>query len=337
MRIAVVLARAPFVQELAGLHAANLCRALHAAGHEAEIVLIPFQPGPPEIILSQMLACRLLDLTESMGTRIDRVIGLTFPAYLVAHPDKVPWVLHQYRAAYDRWDRRDGSLYGAAGGVEARDAIRSADTRLIPQARAVFAGSRAVAGRLDRCNGIAAAPLSPPPPLAGRYRSAPAGGYLLMLAGAGPLERHGLVLDALARTRCPVRIVFAGDDGRFAGRADDGTAWLGPVTEERRIALLSEAVAVLVPPLDAEGGTTALEALASARAVITCTDSGAPLEVVAHGRNGLVCEPGAAALADAMDQLWADRTRARAMGEDGRARYDALGLSWEHVVRCLLG
>ncbi len=337
MRVAVALARAPFVQEIAGLHAANLRRALRAAGHEAEIVSIPFQPGPPETIAPQMLACRLLDLTESMGTRIDRLIGLNFPAYLVVHPDKVPWVLQQVRSVYDLWDRREGGLYGAAGGAEVREAIRTADTRLIPQARAVFAGSRAVADRLHRCNGIAAVPLYPPPPLAGRYRSAPAGNYLLMLAGSGALERHGLVLDALARTRYPVRIVFAGDDGRFAGRVDDGTAWLGPVTEERRIALLSEAVAVLVPPLDAEDASAALEAMASARAVITCTDSGAPLEAVAHGRNGLVCEPGAAALADAMDQLWADWTQARTMGEDGRARYDALGLSWEHLVRCLLG
>ena len=341
MRVAVALARVPFVQDGAGLHAAGLCRALRSAGHEADIIPIPFQPGPPETIPTQMLACRLLDLTESMGTRIDRLIALSFPATLVAHPHKVPWVLHRFRDAYDLWDRRQGALYGAACGAEVRDAVHAADTRLIPQARAVFAGSRFVADRLGRCNGITAAPLPPPPPLAGRYRSAPANGHLLMLGGASGPERHGLVIDALARTRHPVRIVFAGGDGRLAGDAAESlpgrTAWLGPVTEERRVELLSEAAAVLVPPSDAEEGGAALEAMASARAVITCSDAGAPAEFVVHGCNGLVSEPDPAALADAMDQLWADRSRARAMGEDGRARYDALGLSWEHVVRCLLG
>ena len=34
----------------------------------------------------------------------DRVIALKFPAYLVPHRQKVLWILHQYRQAYDLWD-----------------------------------------------------------------------------------------------------------------------------------------------------------------------------------------------------------------------------------------
>ncbi len=94
---------------------------------------------------------------------------------------------------------------------------------------------------------------------------------------------------------------------------------------------------MLVPPLDEDYGYVTLEAMLSARAVITCTDSGGPLEFVEHGRNGLVCEPSPAALADAMDSCGADRARARALGEQGRDRYRELGLSWEQVVQCLLG
>ena len=175
MRVAVATVQIPFVRGGAEMLAENLCTALTEAGHEAEIVTIPFKWYPPAAIPQQMLACRLLDLTESMGTSIDRVIGLKFPAYLIPHPAKVQWILHQHRGAYDLWDRQWGDLYGAPGGAEARDAIHTADTRLIGQARRVFAISRNVAARLRQFNGIDAEPLYHPPPLAGRYRSGPAG------------------------------------------------------------------------------------------------------------------------------------------------------------------
>jgi hypothetical protein len=58
-------------------------QALRSLGHEAEIVAIPFKWYPPERILAQVLACRLLDLSESGGSPIARVIGLKFPVYLI--------------------------------------------------------------------------------------------------------------------------------------------------------------------------------------------------------------------------------------------------------------
>jgi hypothetical protein len=39
-----------------------------------------------------MLACRLFDLSESMGENVDLLIGLKFPAYVVPHPRKVFWL-----------------------------------------------------------------------------------------------------------------------------------------------------------------------------------------------------------------------------------------------------
>ena len=347
MRVAVATVQVPFVHGGAELLAVNLCTALREAGHEAEIVSVPFKWYPAATIAEQMLACRLLDLTESMGTRIDRLIGLKFPAYLIPHPDKVQWILHQHRGAYDLWAQHWGDLYGAPGGAEARDAIQTADTRLIPEARRVWAISRNVADRLRRFNGIEAEPLYHPPPLAGRYWNGPVGDYLLMPSRINGLKRQDLVVDALGRTRQPVHVVFIGaaDDpawaaglkDRAAAAAPGRTTWLGGVPDERKIELLAGALGVLIPPLDEDYGYVTLEAMLSARAVLTCTDSGGPLEFVQHGRTGLVTEPNAASVAESMDQLWSDRTRARVMGEEGLAAYHALGLSWDHVVQCLLG
>ena len=126
----------------AEVHARSLLNALRAAGHQAEIVAVPFKWYPPEQILDNMLACRLMDLTEANGRKIDRIIGLKFPAYLIPHPNKVLWILHQHRQAYEQWDHLLGDMNYYGNGREVRDAIRRADTQLIPEARAVYTNSQ---------------------------------------------------------------------------------------------------------------------------------------------------------------------------------------------------
>jgi glycosyltransferase involved in cell wall biosynthesis len=70
--------------------------------------------------------------------------------------------------------------------------------------------------------------------------------------------------------------------------------------------------------------------------VITCEDSGGPLEFVAHRETGLICEPTPEALAAAMDELWVDRAAARRWGEAGRQRYRDLHIDWSNVIERLL-
>ena len=62
---------------------------------------MPFKWYPGERVLTHAFLWRLVDLTESDGRTIDRVIATKFPAYCVRHPTKVAWVLHQFRQAYD--------------------------------------------------------------------------------------------------------------------------------------------------------------------------------------------------------------------------------------------
>ena len=154
--------------------AEGLRSALCAEGHEAEIVALPFKWYPPERILDHMLACRLLDLTESAGTPVDRVIGLKFPAYFVPHPHKTLWLLHQHRTAYELWDHAIGDLIDFPNGLQIRDAIRQADQQLLPQAKTVFTIARNVSRRLKHYNGIDSIPLYHPPQHAEQFYCAEA-------------------------------------------------------------------------------------------------------------------------------------------------------------------
>jgi glycosyltransferase involved in cell wall biosynthesis len=68
--------------------------------------------------------------------------------------------------------------------------------------------------------------------------------------------------------------------------------------------------------------------------VVTTTDAGAPLDVVADRRTGLVCEPRAVAVAEACTWLREHVDDARAWGRAGKEI--ARRLSWDETIERLL-
>ena len=348
MRILIATVQIPFVRGGAEVHAEGLREALLRAGHEAEIVQIPFRWYPPARIAEQILACRLLDLTEFTGIKIDALIGLKFPAYLIPHPRKVLWILHQHRQAYDLWQNTEmGDLVNFSDGAEARDLVRQADRTLIPEAKAVYANSRNVAERLRKYCGLDSTPLYHPPPHADAFYCDEAEDYLFFPSRLSPAKRQARVVEALALTRRPVRVLFAGtaDHPDYAAALKDLAArlrvgarieWLGHVSEKRKRQLYAQALGVVYPPLDEDYGYVTLEAMLSSKPVITATDSGGALEFVSDAETGLIAEPTAEGLARAMDTLWQNRRRAKNWGEAGRRRYESLEISWPRVVEALL-
>ena len=91
----------------------------------------------------------------------------------------------------------------------------------------------------------------------------------------------------------------------------------------------------MFPAFDEDLGYVPLEAMYAAKPVVTCRDSGGPLEFVVPGETGEIVEPTPEALAEAIDRLAAHPERAREMGEAGRERILAMELSWQRVVAAL--
>jgi glycosyltransferase involved in cell wall biosynthesis len=347
LRILIATVRVPFVEGGAERHAEGLRRELLGAGHRAEIVSVPFKWYPPRRILDQMLACRLLDVTATGDTPVDCLIALKFPAYLVHHSNKVVWLLHQHRQAYDLWQHPMGDLHDHPHGAEVREAIHQADVELLPQARRLFANSRNVADRLQTYCGIQAAPLYHPPPESDKFYSGAAEEFLYFPSRLNALKRQRLVIEALAHTRAKVRVRFSGtniDPGYYEGcvalarryKVHSRVEWLGAISEEAKRDLYARSLGVVFPTLDEDYGYVTLEAMLAHKPVIACADSGGPLEFVVNRETGLVCEPTLQSLAAAMDELWEDRAAARQWGEAGRQRYSDLHIDWGTVLEKLL-
>jgi len=74
----------------------------------------------------------------------------------------------------------------------------------------------------------------------------------------------------------------------------------------------------------------------SGKPVVVASDGGGATEFIEHEREGLLVEPEPREIAGALDALYADRTRSRAMGGRGLEKIRAMKLSWQHVVETLI-
>jgi glycosyltransferase involved in cell wall biosynthesis len=338
MRIAVCAPQVPFVRGGAELMADDLVRALRERDHDAELVTVPFKWYPGTRVLDQAFLWRLVDLTESDGRPIDRVIATKFPAYCVRHPNKVAWVLHQFRQAYD-YDRTElGQFSESPEDRATRRAVERLDGVALGEARRVFATSRNVADRLRRFNDIDAE-LLPHPPQALDYRTAEQEGYVLSVNRLDRAKRIDLLIEA-ARSEPGLRVVIAGEgpdrerlerlasglDGRvtFAGRVDDATL----------ANLYARSLAVYYAPVDEDFGMVPYEAFLSAKPVVTTHDAGGPLEVVHDRETGLVVAPGAAPLAEACAYLGSHAVEAKAWGLAGKSIAERV--TWDACIDALL-
>jgi glycosyltransferase involved in cell wall biosynthesis len=340
MRIAVCAPQVPFERGGAEIFADDLVGELRARGHETDLVTVPYKWYPGERVLSQAFLWRLLDLSESDGRPIELAIATKFPSYAVRHPNKVVWLLHQFRQAYEL-DRTGLGQFGESAEDRAtRRAVQRLDRVVLGEAKKVFATSRNVADRLQRSTGIAAE-VMPHPPQELPYRTESYDDFVLSVGRLDRAKRHELLLDALA-TDSTLHCVIVGDGPDRERLEDvarkhglDGRArFTGRIDEEELAGLYARCLAVYYAPVDEDFGMVPYEAFLAETPVVTTTDAGGPLEVVTDRTTGLVIEPRAAALAEACSWLRDHVDDARAWGRAGKEI--ARRVSWDETIARLL-
>ena len=340
--VLVCEAQVPFVTGGAEAHVRQLVDALTARGYEAELVSVPFTWNPKEEILAHAAAWRLLNLNESNGRPIDRLIATRFPTYFARHENKVAWLIHQHRAAYELC----GTVYSDFGHVESdvglREKLIRLDTEMLGECRRIFANARNTAARLTRYNGLPAEALYHPPRLAPRLQPGVYADYVLSVGRLETVKRVDLIVGAMAAVPEPVRLMIAGDGTQRTNlerlceqrRLLHRVTFLGTVGDDALVELYRDALAVVYPPFDEDFGYVTLEGFLARKPVITCRDSGGPTEFVADGENGFVCEPSAEAIGAALALLAADRGRAAALGAAGHEV--ASRITWDGVIEKLV-
>lgn len=344
MKVLIVNNMAPFVWGGAEELAVNLEKNLISAGHQAEILRLPFQWEPATRIPSQMLMVRALELIN-----VDRVIALKFPAYLIRHPNKTLWLLHQYRQAYDLYDTGQSNLPPGQSGNSIRSLIRNADNESFLESRNVFTNSQVTRQRLMKFNGIESRVVLPPINDPELFCGGTTGKYIFVGGRINDMKRQYFFVEAMKYIRGNVKLLIAGPPDTQA----DGDK-LRRLVEEHNLqdrvkldlrflprATYAEyvrgAMAVAYAPYDEDSlGYVAMEGALAGKALITMSDSGGVTGLVKGGQTGWIAEPDYRSAAQALILAAENTSRAESYGAAARELWLEMGVNWPVTVETLL-
>lgn len=152
-------------------------------------------------------------------------------------------------------------------------------------------------------------------------------------------KRIDLLIEAFIATNINTEFRIAGtgpeqDKLKNLAQKDTRIKLLGRITDEEVIGEYGEALFVPYIPFDEDYGLITIEAMSSAKAVLTTKDSGGVNEFVESGINGLTVEPSVEAISRAMDELFSNPQKTISMGNN--ALQSVAHISWQNTISGLL-
>ena len=341
MKIAIINVMAPFIYGGAEFMADSLCKKFIEYGHAAQVIRFYYSWAKPEYILDGIFAARAMWLDN-----VDRVVALKFPAYLIPHPDKRLWLVHQLRQAYELENTEYDFFQKNDHDQKIKAAIRRCDTRYLKELEGnIFTNSKVVSDRLLKYNGISSQVLYPPLIDEELYKMGDYGDYIFYPSRVNRSKRQYLAVEAMRYVKSDVKLVIAGKGDSPKDESDlfalienyqlkDRVVYINRfISQEEKTDLFKDALASIYIPYDEDSyGYVTLEAFQAGKAVITATDCGGTSLVVKDSITGYMTQPTPQSIAEAMDQMYLNRNKTKEMGMNGLPFLRDLGISWENVV-----
>lgn len=162
--------------------------------------------------------------------------------------------------------------------------------------------------------------------------------YLLSVSRLDGPKRVSLLIEAMRHVRSKVEVLIAGvgpqeDYLRDLAAGDNRIKFLGFLSDNQLIDLYANALAVVFIPYDEDYGLVTIEAMKSAKPVITSLDAGGPNEFVIDGKTGFSVNPDPKSLAEKISHITANPEQAALMGEAGSNL--VADITWEKTVELL--
>jgi glycosyltransferase involved in cell wall biosynthesis len=201
---------------------------------------------------------------------------------------------------------------------------------------------------LKQFNGIDSQVLYPPLDDSPSYHAEAYEDYIFFPSRITQIKRQWLAVESMRYVKSGVKLIIAGkpdvpaegerlqtliDAYDLSSKVQLMTRW---ISSEEKLQLFARALGVLFIPVDEDYGYVTLEAAYSRKALITCEDSGGPLEFVESEKTGFAVAPDPKRIAETLDKLYENKVRARKMGEAAWERLQAMNIGWDTVIERLL-
>ena len=310
----------------------GLINGLKSIGCDVQCINVPADEPDFETILKNYHFCQSLVLSE-----FDVVISTKAPTYAIDHPAHVLYLVHTVRVFDDMFDlqfiKPSVELY------EQRAKLHALELAPLSHAKARFSIGKEISDRLYRWRGLSADVIHPPLVTTG-FQQGDSGDYFFLPGRLHQWKRVDLIIEAVRRSELPLRLKIAGEGEDLArleelAGDDERIEFLGRISDERLIELYANALAVPFTPLHEDYGYITLEAFASGKPVVTCSDAGEPTRIVRHGHNGLIADPNPESIKMALELLYQDRLHATELGRNGLQWVQSMP-TWSDVARKLV-
>ncbi|MCL2819382.1 MAG: glycosyltransferase family 4 protein [Oscillospiraceae bacterium] len=343
-KICICHAKAPFMSGGAEILTTDLHSNLIKRGFDAEVISLPFKWYPAYEVINSALAWRLVDLEEVDGEKIDLVIGTKYPAYAVKHSNKVVWLFHQHRPAYDL--KNETEYFGLCNGLtdngeEVSEMVKNIDNRSFHETKGIYTISKNVSERLKEYNGFDSEYLYPPPRFENQLFCENYDDYILSVGRVAALKRLEILINSIQFCDKKIKVLIAGTGNCIEElkkltanlNLEDRVTFLGYVSDEEVLRLYANAFAVFFAPKNEDYGYITIESFMSKKPVITCDDSGGILEFVEDSINGYVCPKDYKIIGERINKLYNNKGLCKQLGNSGyeKVRY----ISWDTVINKL--
>ncbi|MEB2416567.1 glycosyltransferase [Citrobacter sp. R-1.5.2] len=300
-------------------------------GCDAELIPVFADESSFEQIKNNYKKCSELDLSV-----FDAVISTKTPTFAVNHPNHVLYLVHTVRVFDDMF--YETFPHSDIMRLTERAMLHQWDYEAITKIKARFCIGHEVSKRLYRWRGIHSDVIHPPLGVNG-FEQGKTGDYLFLPGRLHPWKRVDLAINAIKKSSLPLKLIIAGtgeaeDTLKTLAAGDPRIEFVGRLSDEELLDYYANALAVAFVPKKEDYGYVTLEAFASGKPVITCTDSGEPTYFVKHKETGIICEPTPAALQDGFEWIYNNREHAEIMGRNGHEKIQ--GMTWANVARQLV-
>ena len=309
---------------------AGLFQGFKEIGCSPKLIAVSADESTFEQILGNYEKTSELDLST-----YDLVISTKAPTYAVKHPNHVLYLVHTVRVFDDMFNETFEQLGREHFFQRAR--LHQIDFEVISGAKARFAIGYEVARRLYRWRGLSCEVLHPPLGF-NEFRTGASGDYFFLPGRLHRWKRVDLIIEAVRRSSFPFKFLIAGigeaeAELKCLAAGDVRIQFLGRISDEELVSFYADALAVPFVPLREDYGYVTLEAFASGKPVVTCSDSGEPCQFVRQFETGLVATPDPDSIGNALEWLWKNRESAARMGKNGYQLIELM--SWKKTAATL--